>query len=82
MSAEILGVAGMIATLLAHIASTVWWAATLTKRVEHIERWITHNGHTAERLASVETQIKSLSAGIGRIERYLIAEQSLEDEDL
>lgn len=74
MTSEIIGLVGMIATLIAHIISTIWWAASLTKRVDYIERWITHNEHTAERLAALETALKNLSNGISRIEQLLIAE--------
>ena len=53
------------------LIATVWWAASLTRRVDHIERWIAVNGHTAERLVALDEQIKHLSAGIARIEHYL-----------
>ena len=58
-------------TLIVHLIATVWWAASLTKRVEHIEKWIASNEHTAERLAALEQQIKNMSGGIFRIEQYL-----------
>jgi hypothetical protein len=60
-------------TLVVHLVATVWWAATLTKRVDHIERWISSNGHTAERLAALEQRIEGMSDGIARIEHYLRA---------
>ncbi len=60
-------------TLIAHLVATVWWAASLTKRVDHIEKWIGSNGHTAERLAALEQRINSMSDGISRIEHYLRA---------
>jgi len=61
----------LTATLIAHLIATVWWAASLTKRVDHIEKWIGSNEHTAERLAALEQQIKNMSGGISRIEQYL-----------
>ena len=58
-------------TLVVHLVATVWWAASLTKRVEHIEKWIGSNEHTAERLAALEERIDNISGGIFRIEQYL-----------
>ena len=58
-------------TLVVHLVATVWWAASLTKRVEHIEKWIGSNEHTAERLAALEERIDYISGGIFRIEQYL-----------
>lgn len=58
-------------TLVVQLIATVWWAASLTKRVDHIERWIANNEHTAERLAALEQQIKNMNAGIFRIEQHL-----------
>ena len=59
------------ATLIAHLIATVWWAASLTKRVDHIEKWIGSNAQTAERLVALEQQIDNLGSGIMRIEQYL-----------
>lgn len=71
MSPEGIGLVTLTGTLLIHLTSTIWWAASLTKRVDHIEKWISHNEHTAERLAAMEQHIANLSAGIARIERRL-----------
>ncbi len=71
MSPETLGLATLSGTLLIHLTSTIWWAASLTKRVEHIEKWISNNEHTAERMAAIEQHIQHLTAGISRIERRL-----------
>lgn len=61
----------LMITLVVHLIATVWWAASLTKRVEHIEKWIGSNEHTAERLATLEQRIENMSGGIFRIEQYL-----------
>ncbi len=61
----------LFSTLIAHLLVTVWWAASLTKRVDHIERWINNNERTAERLAALEQQINSISGALSRIERFL-----------
>jgi len=58
-------------TLILHLVATVWWAASLTKRVDHIERWISSNESPAERLATLEQQVENVSYGISRIEQYL-----------
>jgi hypothetical protein len=58
-------------TLLVHLVTTIWWAASLTKRVEHIEKWIGSNERTAERLAALEQRLDDMSSGIFRIEQYL-----------
>ena len=71
MSPENIGFLALLLTLIVHLITTVWWAATLTKRVEHIERWIANNEHTAERLAALEQQIDNVGSGITRIEQYL-----------
>jgi len=58
-------------TLLVHLVTTVWWAASITRRVEFIEKWISSNEHTAERLVALEQRITSLAEGINRIELYM-----------
>ena len=71
MHADVIALATLAMTLALHLVATVWWAASLTRRVDHIERWITSNENTAERLAALDQQIRNLSAGIARIEHYL-----------
>ncbi|MDF3022909.1 MAG: hypothetical protein PSY14_11865 [bacterium] len=58
-------------TLLVHLVTTVWWAASITRRIEFIEKWISSNEHTAERLVALEQRITSLAEGINRIELYM-----------
>lgn len=58
-------------TLLVHLVSTVWWAASITRRVDYIERWISSNQHTAERLIALEQRIDHLGSGIARIESFI-----------
>lgn len=71
MSADIIGMMTLSLTLVVHLLTSVWWAASLTRRVDHIEKWIAHNENTAERLAAMDAQMRALSAGIGRIEHCL-----------
>jgi hypothetical protein len=68
---DVAGLVALSATLAVHLVATVWWAASLTKRVEHLEKWMTANAHTAERLAALDQQLENLSAGVARIEHYL-----------
>ena len=58
-------------TFVVHLMTTVWWAASLTKRVDHIEQWISSNENTSARMAAIEQQIENLSSGISRIEQHL-----------
>ena len=46
-------IGGIALTVLVQFVYTIWWAATLTQRVSHIERWIDSNQRTAERLSSL-----------------------------
>ena len=71
MEASAIPLLMLMITLVVHLVVTVWWAASLTKRVDHIERWISSNEHTAARLAALEQQMNDVSRGIARIEHYL-----------
>jgi hypothetical protein len=71
MGVEVISMLTLTLTVMIHLVSTVWWAASITRRVEHIEKWISHNEHTAERLAALEQRIDHLNGGINRIELFL-----------
>lgn len=71
MSAETLSLLTLSVTLLVHLCGTIWWAASISRRVDHIEKWITYHEHTAERLAALEQRIDHLYDGIQRIEIFL-----------
>jgi len=72
MTPEAIGLIALSLTLLVHLAGTIWWAATLTKRVEHIERWIASNEYTGERLAALEGKMQAISASLERIESHIV----------
>jgi hypothetical protein len=72
MNPEAIGLIALSFTLMLHLAGTIWWAASLTKRVEHIERWISGNEHTGERLVSLEANIQNMSHALARIEKHLL----------
>lgn len=51
-------------TICAHAAASIWWAASLTGRVEHIEKWVEHNNSVSERLAVIEAELKQISRAL------------------
>lgn len=71
MGPEVISMLTLSLTVMIHLVSTVWWAASITRRIEHIEKWISHHEHTAERLATLEQRIDHLNGGINRIELFL-----------
>ena len=71
MTGDVIGLITISMTLAIHLITTVWWAASITRRVEFAEKWISQNDNTAERLASLEKQIEYVGGGIDRIEHLL-----------
>lgn len=71
MGTEVISMLTLSLTVMIHLVSTVWWAASVTRRIEHIEKWINHHEHTGERLAALEQRIDHLNGGINRIELFL-----------
>ena len=71
MEADVVGLVTLSVTLLMHLVATAWWAASITKRVEHIEKWITSNERTAERLSALEQSVGHVGTGVDRIEHLL-----------
>lgn len=71
MTSDVIGLITISMTLTIHLITTVWWAASITRRVEFAEKWISQNDNTAERLASLEKQIEYVGGGIDRIEHLL-----------
>lgn len=71
MTLDVAGLVTICLTLTVHLVATTWWAASITKRVDYLERWITSHEHTAERLAALEQQLASLTSGIVRVESLL-----------
>ncbi len=71
MTGEALSLITLSMTIVVHLVSTVWWAASLTRRVEHVEKWIAHHEHMAARLSALEERIDNLGAGVSRIEQFL-----------
>lgn len=71
MTADFISLLGLAVTIVVHLITTVWWAASVTRRIEYIERWIAHHEHTAERLVKLEQRLEHLSFAIERIEHFL-----------
>ena len=71
MTADVLGLITLSITLSVHLIATAWWAATITKRIDHIEKWIASNEHTMERLAGLEQRVENIGSGIDRIEHLI-----------
>ncbi len=71
MTGDVIGLFSLTITLAIHLITTVWWAASITRRVEYIEKWISSHEHTAERLASLERQVEHIGGGINRIEHLI-----------
>jgi hypothetical protein len=68
-------VLSLLVTVVAHLVSTVWWAASVTQRLGHVERWIVSHEHTAERLAALEQRMEGIQHGISRIEDFIRSER-------
>ncbi len=71
MTPEIIGVIMLSMTVCVHLIATVWWAASVTKRIEHAEKWIADNARISERFASLEARVENIGDGIDRIEHLL-----------
>lgn len=71
MTADVMGLITLSLTLSVHLIATAWWAASITRRVDHIEKWIASHEHTAARLAALEQQMQNVGNGIERIEHLV-----------
>lgn len=59
-----LSIAALAVTMLVHLAGFIWWAATLTSRVGHIEQWIRSNTHLHEQMIALGVKVDALTGGI------------------
>lgn len=64
-------VGGLAVVMLTHLAGFVWWAATLTSRVKHIEVWIEGNTRLAERIGVLETQNITVARDVSDIKKLI-----------
>ena len=66
----------LIVTILLQTAGLVWWAASLTERVNTLERRADASAPQAERITRLEVNIETVKEGIAEIKR-LIRRESL-----
>lgn len=60
----LLSIVALGITIGVHAATSIWWAASLTGRVLHIEKWVEHNNSVSERLAVIEAELKQISRAL------------------
>jgi len=61
----------LIVTISLQTAAVIWWASSLSARVDHLERQMADASPRAERLVRVETKLEGLQTGIEEIKRIL-----------
>lgn len=61
----------MIVTIAMQTAGFVWWAASLSERVNTLERDALRSAPYAERIVRLETKMESIADGIQEIKRLL-----------
>lgn len=61
----------MILALAMHAGATLWWAASLSERVNVLERYQTTSAPQSDRLTRVEEKIESIKEGITEIKRLM-----------
>lgn len=59
--------AGIATWLIIQLLGSVWWASSVTTRVDQIEVNMIRGTEISERLACVETQLKNLNSVIGSL---------------
>ena len=62
-----------IIALAIQTGAIVWWAATLSTRLDAVETWITENKKVTEELAVIKTKQDYIILTIDRIDRKLEA---------
>lgn len=67
---QLIGPATLVYVISASIAG-VWWAASLSNRVEVAERQVMTSSNAAERIVRLETLIVQLDTQLNRIENKL-----------
>lgn len=61
----------LIVTIIIQTAGLVWWASSLSERVNSLERSRDATAPQADRLTRVEVKIESIQSGVERIERMI-----------
>jgi hypothetical protein len=65
----------LIATIAIQTGAFIWWAASLSERVNTLERDALRSAPYAERIVRLETKMESIADGIIDIKRLLQAKQ-------
>lgn len=61
----------LIITIAVQTAGIVWWASSLSERVNTLERRADASAPQGDRLTRVEVKIENVQEGIARIERLI-----------
>lgn len=61
----------LIVTILIQTGTFIWWASSLSERVNTLERERAATAPQADRLVRVEVHLESVQRGIDRIERMV-----------
>lgn len=65
----------LILTIILQTGAMLWWAASLSERVNNLERTQTATAPQADRLTRVEVKIESIVDGVSEIKRLIRREQ-------
>lgn len=66
----------LIITLALQTAAGIWWASSLSERVNTLERDSAKSAPNVERIVRLETRIEAVVEGIGEIKRLLRREST------
>lgn len=61
----------LIVTIIVQTGGLVWWASSLSERVNTLERRAEASAPQADRLTRVEVKIEAVQEGIGEIKRLI-----------
>lgn len=61
----------LIATIIVQTGTIIWWAATTSARVEHLEKKVEAAAPQAERLIRVEEKLSGVQLSLGEIKALL-----------
>ena len=69
--ALIVSIVGLGIVMMTHLAGFIWWAATLTNRVGHIEKWIQSNERLSATITGMTVEIASMSQDMSEIRQNI-----------
>lgn len=61
----------LIVTILVQTATVIWWASSLSVRVQHLESQVISARPQADRLTRVEVKLENVQSGVEEIKRLL-----------